>query len=148
MTSTQANGATTTATVDLRGLGPERTLVLINGRRMPAGSPIQGGIGADLNQIPAALIDRVEVLTGGASATYGSDAIAGVVNFITKRDFEGFAFDYQYAFYQSKNDNGILDASRAAGFDLPEEDVTDGFTTNLSVMVGANSGDGNGNVTL
>ena len=147
-TSTLANGATQTATVDLRGLGSNRTLVLVNGRRLPSGSPQQAALGADLNQIPAALIDRVEVLTGGASATYGSDAIAGVVNFITKRDFEGFAFDYQYAFYQSKNDNGILDASRAAGFDLPEEDVTDGFTTNLSVMVGANSGDGNGNVTL
>jgi outer membrane receptor protein involved in Fe transport len=147
-TSTLANGATQTATVDLRGLGSERTLVLVNGRRLPSGSPQQAALGADLNQIPAALVDRVEVLTGGASATYGSDAIAGVVNFITKRDFEGFAFDYQYAFYQSKNDNGILDASRAAGFDLPEEDVTDGFTNNFSVMIGANSGDGRGNATL
>jgi len=147
-TSTLANGATQTATVDLRGLGSNRTLVLVNGRRLPSGSPQQAALGADLNQIPAALVDRIEVLTGGASATYGSDAIAGVVNFITKRDFEGFAFDYQYAFYQSKNDNGILDVSRTAGFDLPEEDVTDGFTSNVSVMIGANSGDGNGNVTM
>ncbi|HSM30667.1 MAG TPA: TonB-dependent receptor plug domain-containing protein, partial [Woeseiaceae bacterium] len=104
----QANGATNTATVDLRGLGAERTLVLINGRRMPAGSPVGGGIGADLNQIPAALIDRVEVLTGGASATYGSDAVAGVVNFITKSDFEGFALDYQYSFYQTANDDSVV----------------------------------------
>ena len=147
-TSTLANGATQTATVDLRGLGSERTLVLINGRRLPSGSPQQAALGADLNQIPAALIDRVEVLTGGASATYGSDAIAGVVNFITKRDFEGIAFDYQYAFYQSDNDNSILDTSRAAGFDLPESDVTDGFTTDFSIMIGANAADGNGNVTL
>jgi outer membrane receptor protein involved in Fe transport len=147
-TSTLANGATQTATVDLRGLGSERTLVLLNGRRLPAGSPQQAALGADLNQIPAALVDRVEVLTGGASATYGSDAVAGVVNFITKRDFEGFAFDYQYAFYQSKNDNSILDLSRDAGFDVPEDDVTDGFTTDVSVMIGANASDGNGNVTL
>jgi iron complex outermembrane receptor protein len=130
-TSTLANGATQTATVDLRGLGSERTLVLVNGRRLPSGSPQQAALGADLNQIPAALVDRVEVLTGGASATYGSDAVAGVVNFITKRDFEGFAFDYQYSFYQSKNDNGILDLSR-----------------DVSVMIGANASDGNGNVTL
>jgi outer membrane receptor protein involved in Fe transport len=147
-TSTLANGATLTATVDLRGLGSERTLVLVNGRRLPSGSPQQAALGADLNQIPAALVDRVEVLTGGASATYGSDAIAGVVNFITKRDFEGFAFDYQYSFYQSKNDNSILDASREAGFDLPEEDATDGFTTDVSIMIGANSSDGSGNVVL
>ncbi|HSM29169.1 MAG TPA: TonB-dependent receptor plug domain-containing protein, partial [Woeseiaceae bacterium] len=68
-TSTLANGATQTATVDLRGLGSDRTLVLLNGRRLPAGSPQQAALGADLNQIPAALVDRVEVLTGGASAT-------------------------------------------------------------------------------
>ena len=75
-----SNGATGTATVNLRGLGAERTLVLVNGRRLPAGSP--RSVAADLNQIPAALIKRVEVLTGGASAVYGSDAVAGVVNFI------------------------------------------------------------------
>ena len=147
-TSTLANGATLTATVDLRGLGSNRTLVLVNGRRLPSGSPQQAALGADLNQIPAALVDRVEVLTGGASAAYGSDAIAGVVNFITKRDFEGFALDYQYSFYQSKNDNSILDASRAAGFDVPEDDVTDGFGNDVSIMIGANSSDGSGNVVL
>jgi len=147
-TSTLANGATQTATVDLRGLGSDRTLVLINGRRLPSGSPQQAALGADLNQIPANLIDRVEVLTGGASATYGSDAVAGVVNFITKRDFEGISFDYQYAFYQSKNDNAILQLSRDAGFDVPDTNVTDGFTTDMSVMIGANSAGGNGNVTL
>jgi outer membrane receptor protein involved in Fe transport len=147
-TSTLANGSTGTATVDLRGLGSERTLVLVNGRRLPSGSPVSGATAADLNQIPAALVERVEVLTGGASATYGSDAVAGVVNFITKSDFEGFAFDYQYAFYQTKNDNSILDLSRDLGFDVPEEDVTDGFTTDISIMVGANSSDGSGNVTL
>src|SRR5690606_15549496 len=75
-----SNGSSGTATIDLRFLGPQRTLVLINGRRLApadADTPF-----ADLNQIPVALIDRVEVLTGGASAVYGADAVAGVVNFI------------------------------------------------------------------
>ena len=75
--TSQSNGATGTATLNLRNLGSERTLVLVNGRRLPAGSPIQGGIGADINQVPGALVRSVEVLTGGASATYGSDAVAG-----------------------------------------------------------------------
>jgi len=145
----QANGATNTATVDLRGLGAERTLVLLNGRRLPSGSPLGGGLGADLNQIPAALVDRVEVLTGGASATYGSDAVAGVVNFITKSDFEGFALDYQYSFYQTANDDSVvLGLSRDAGFAVPDSDVTDGYTNDISIMIGANTSDGAGNVTM
>ncbi|MFC7159510.1 TonB-dependent receptor plug domain-containing protein [Pseudidiomarina halophila] len=89
--STDTNGATGTATVSLRGLGSYRTLALINGRRMVMGSPAQSGIAADLNQIPAALIKNVELLTGGASATYGSDAVAGVVNFIMDDEFEGLS---------------------------------------------------------
>jgi outer membrane receptor protein involved in Fe transport len=148
-TSTQANGSTNTATVDLRGLGSVRTLVLVNGRRLSSGSPLQAGLGADLNQIPSALIERVEVLTGGASATYGSDAVAGVVNFISKTDFEGFALDYQYSFYQSDNGDSFVNGlSQDAGFVLPEDDVTDGFGTDISIMIGANSSDGSGNVTL
>jgi outer membrane cobalamin receptor len=78
--STVANGASGTATVSLRNLGSSRTLVLIDGRRMGYGSPNDDA--ADLNQIPEQLVERVEVLTGGASAVYGSDAVAGVVNFI------------------------------------------------------------------
>jgi outer membrane receptor protein involved in Fe transport len=145
----QANGATNTATVDLRGLGAERTLVLVNGRRLPSGSPLGGGLGADLNQIPAALVERVEVLTGGASATYGSDAIAGVVNFITKSDFEGVAFDYQYSMYQSDNRNSVVNnLSQDAGFAIPEDDVMDGYTSDISLMIGANTADGAGNVTM
>ncbi|MGH8856148.1 MAG: TonB-dependent receptor plug domain-containing protein, partial [Telluria sp.] len=80
-----SNGSSGTATVNLRNFGADRTLVLVNGRRMPAGSP--RNTAADLNQIPAALIKRVEVLTGGASAIYGSDAVAGVVNFIMNDNF-------------------------------------------------------------
>ncbi|NMP30745.1 TonB-dependent receptor [Thalassotalea sp. M1531] len=83
------NGSGGNATINLRGLGAQRTLVLVNGRRM-----INSGTGAsstvDLNTIPVAMIQRVEVLKDGASAVYGSDAVAGVVNIILKRDFEGF----------------------------------------------------------
>lgn len=81
---------------DLRFLGTARTLVLVNGRRMVSGAPPGGGYGVDLNAIPTAMIDRIEILTGGASAIYGSDAVAGVVNIITKTNFEGVEIDLQY----------------------------------------------------
>jgi outer membrane cobalamin receptor len=103
---TVSNGATGTATVNLRGLGPSRTLVLIDGRRMPYGGVTPSSAASDLNQIPTAMVERVEVLTGGASAVYGSDAVAGVVNFIMKKDFEGIQFDGQYSLYQHNNDFG------------------------------------------
>jgi iron complex outermembrane recepter protein len=148
-TGMAANGATGTATLNLRNLGSTRTLVLVNGRRLPAGSPIAGGIAPDVNQIPAALIERIEVLTGGASATYGSDAVAGVVNFILKDDFEGFSFDYQHSFYQHKNDNdAIQEKVNALNFELPTSHVRDGHSNDFSFMLGANTADGAGNVTL
>ena len=73
--------------VDLRDLGSDRTLVLVNGRRYVAGIP--GSTAVDLNTIPTDFIERVEILTGGASAAYGSDAVAGVVNIILKKNFQG-----------------------------------------------------------
>ncbi|WP_158305839.1 TonB-dependent receptor plug domain-containing protein [Parvularcula bermudensis] len=80
--------------VSLRGLGSQRTLVLINGRRVPDSSAgLEGQV--DLNTIPVSLIERVEVLKDGASTVYGADAVAGVVNVILRRDFEGIALDYQ-----------------------------------------------------
>jgi outer membrane receptor protein involved in Fe transport len=79
------------ATVDLRNLGTSRTLVLVNGRRYVAGIPGESAV--DLNTIPTEFIERVELLTGGASATYGSDAVAGVVNIITKKNFNGITAD-------------------------------------------------------
>ncbi|MFZ5748114.1 MAG: TonB-dependent receptor plug domain-containing protein [Pseudomonadota bacterium] len=82
------------ATVDLRDLGSDRTLVLINGRRVVAGLP--GSATVDLNVIPTQFLQRVDVLTGGASSIYGSDAVAGVVNFIYKDDFEGIEGQAQY----------------------------------------------------
>ncbi|MGO4409402.1 MULTISPECIES: TonB-dependent receptor plug domain-containing protein [unclassified Brevundimonas] len=89
------NGGPGANTIGLRGMGPSRTLVLLNGRRVsPAGS--RGSVGAaDLNVLPTAMIDRVEVLRDGASSVYGSDAVAGVVNIQTRKNFEGLTFEAQ-----------------------------------------------------
>jgi len=149
-----SNGADGTATVDLRGLGATRTLVLINGRRMMPGdpSPTSGGE-ADLNAIPAALIKRVEVLTGGASSVYGADAVAGVVNFIMDTDFTGVRLDGQYSLYQHGNRNGLLppllDAQTAAGnpgFGYPRGSVADGGTIDTTLTMGAGFDDNRGHI--
>lgn len=144
-----ANGATGTATIDLRNLGDNRTLVLVNGRRLPPGSPQGGGQGSDINQIPGALIERVEVLTGGASSTYGSDAVAGVVNFIMVDDFEGVKLDVQYSGYQHDNDDSTSKRLLAAdvAFEQPSSSVSDGEISDISFVIGANLDGGRGNVT-
>lgn len=108
--SSTNNGADGVAQVDLRGMGSQRTLVLLNGRRM-----VNSGSGADssvdLNAIPVAMIARVEILKDGASAVYGSDAIAGVVNIITKKDFEGFQVDVTGGMTdKSDGENGEISA--------------------------------------
>jgi iron complex outermembrane recepter protein len=152
-----SNGATGTATVNLRGLGSARTLVLVDGRRMPYGGVTNSA--ADLNQIPAAMIDRVEILTGGASAAYGSDAIGGVVNFIMKKDFEGVQIDAMYGLYQHNNDYGGPGAvklrdvisgraeTNPGQFQLPDDNVTDGEAREFNVTMGVSTEDGRGNIT-
>ncbi len=152
-----SNGATGTATVNLRGLGSARTLVLVDGRRLPYGGVTNSA--ADLNQIPAAMVERVEILTGGASAVYGSDAIGGVVNFIMKKDFEGVQFDVQYGMYQHQNDFGgpgavpLRDviagraATNPAQFKLPGNYVTDGDSKEVNFIMGVSTEDGRGNIT-
>ena len=152
--STKSNGASGTATVSLRNLGSSRTLVLVDGRRMGYGSPNDAA--ADLNQIPEQLVERVEVLTGGASAVYGSDAIAGVVNFIMKKDFEGIQLDAQYGFYQHKNDydgpgnlrNVIQTRAQAnpSQFILPEDNVVDGESRSINAVMGVKTEDGRGSL--
>jgi outer membrane receptor protein involved in Fe transport len=146
LTANESNGATGTATLDLRGAGSDRTLVLTNGHRMGFGDPFQ--LAPDVNQVPSALIERVEVLTGGASSTYGSDAVSGVVNFIMKRDFEGFQINYQYAGYQHEQGNDRVQTDiDAAGFPQAPGDVTDGGTMTIDLLLGMNSADGRGNIT-
>ena len=108
---TSNNPGNGTATVDLRGLGTNRTLVLVNGTRAV---PTTAGGAVDINSIPTALIKRVEVLTGGASAVYGSDAVAGVVNFILKNDFEGVEVTTGYE-QTEEGDAGIFNADFTLG---------------------------------
>jgi len=141
-----SNGADGTATVDLRFLGPARTLVLIDGKRVQAGAI--GGSAADLNFIPAQLIEGIDVLTGGASAVYGSDAISGVVNFKMIKDYEGVRVDYQRSGYQHTNDNKAGDIVRNRGFVTPDKNTFDGQGHQLSITLGVNSADGKGNATL
>ena len=90
------------ATVDLRDLGSDRTLVLINGRRVV--SSLAGSATVDLNVIPTQFVERVDILTGGASSLYGSDAIAGVVNFVYKSNFEGIEANAQYGLTEEGDD--------------------------------------------
>lgn len=118
------NSATSTpgaSTLNLRGLGSNRNLVLIDGRR---GQPLNGALIVDINSIPSAAVQRVEVITGGASAVYGADAVSGVVNFILKKDYDGFEFSTQY---------GLTEKGDAEEF-------------RVSALMGANLANGRGNV--
>ena len=130
-TFSQANagrflGTTGLNLLDLRGLGTSRTLVLVNGRRHVASDILSNGTSVDVNTIPNDLIQRVDVVTGGNSAIYGSDAIAGVVNFVLKDDFEGV----QARGHVSVNDEGTF----------PSQYV--------SLLAGQNFADGRGNITI
>jgi iron complex outermembrane recepter protein len=149
-TSNPLSGPGGVTTVNLRGLGPQRTLVLVDGRRLGVGDPDTGNPNSapDINQIPAALIERIDVVTGGASAAYGSDAIAGVVNFILKRDFEGVQVDAQYGFLQHNQQSDFMqNLLTTARLPQPSSSVTDGDNYSVSVLVGGNFGDGKGNAT-
>lgn len=142
-----SNGSSGTATVNLRNFGADRTLVLVNGRRLPAGSP--RNTAADLNQIPAALIKRVEVLTGGASAIYGSDAVAGVVNFIMNDSFQGVQLETNYAFYNHQQHNDrAADAVKRRNFPLPGDKSADGKVKDANLLMGGNFADGRGNAVV
>src|SRR5688572_9212074 len=120
-----ASGAVTPgiASVNLRGIGANRTLVLIDGRRA---QPVNASLIVDLNTIPSAAIERVETITGGASAVYGADALAGVVNFVLKDDFEGVSLNMQTAM----------------------SEAGDGEDTVFSALVGMNSDSGASNMLL
>jgi len=144
--STVTNGGTGTANADLRGLGSRRTLVLVNGTRLMPGDPAVPV--ADLDTIPAALVDHVEVLTGGASAVYGSDALAGVVNFIMRKDFEGIEVDGQYTVNEADNTNTyIRSLVSAAGFGEAPQNIWDGSTSDATLIMGTNTANDKGNVT-
>ncbi|HEY5412955.1 MAG TPA: TonB-dependent receptor plug domain-containing protein, partial [Caulobacteraceae bacterium] len=111
------------STASLRGLGANRNLVLADGQRL---QPVNGSLVVDLNSIPSAIIDHVEVVTGGASAVYGADAVSGVVNFILKKNYQGLDVDAQY---------GVTQAG-------------DGNEFKISTLFGTNFADDRGNVTF
>jgi outer membrane receptor protein involved in Fe transport len=155
--SNYSNGSSGTATVNLRGLGSARTVVLIDGRRLQAGNPTSAitAVSADLNFIPTALVERVDVLTGGASAVYGADAVGGVVNFIMNKNFEGVRVDAQYSIYQhSQHNDAIQDVVRASRLKaaVPDNyivpgDFKGGEGSQVSLTMGVNAPDGKGNIT-
>src|SRR5882757_10835345 len=146
--SSITNGQTGTATANLRGLGSARTLVLLDNRRLMPGDPLQVQASADLNFVQAALVERVDVLTGGASATYGADAVAGVVNFIMLKNFEGVRIDAQYSGYQHSNHEGAIQKvlrTAAAGasdpnqYKFPTGSSFDGEGSEVSLTLGVNA---------
>src|SRR5277367_3751488 len=144
--SISSNG---TATVSLRGLGSQRTLVLIDGRRMAPGGGLGTSASPDINQIPAAMIQRVDVLTGGASAVYGADAVAGVVNFVMDTHFTGVRLDADYGYNSFHNNNDqYLGLLQSAGDFIPPSTVNAGFNRSASFLAGSNFADGKGNATV
>jgi outer membrane receptor protein involved in Fe transport len=149
MNSTTSNGADGTATVDLRGLGNQRTLVLVDGLRLGPGSALGGRNFSDINQVPAALIERVDILTGGASAVYGADAVAGVVNFVLNTHFEGVRVDGGYHFNEHSNSNqaGVNSIIAADGFPYPTSRTDTAFGKNGAILIGSNFADNKGNAT-
>lgn len=148
------NGATGIATVNLRGLddfnnsGSSRTLVLIDGHRMAPGTVKQTA--ADLNQIPAALVKNVDILTGGAGAVYGSDALAGVVNFQMERNFEGIRLDVQIGAYQHNNNNKAIQNVLSSSGNLiapMQQNQLDGAVKDFTLVFGSNFNGDKGNLT-
>jgi outer membrane receptor protein involved in Fe transport len=143
-------GAGGVATADLRGLGPNRTLVLVDGRRLGQGSPntaIQSPA-PDLDQIPAGLVDRIEVVTGGASAAYGADAVAGVINFIMKKNFQGIQVDGELnENWHTNHDTFVQNLVTESGATPATGTSLDGRQRAFNVLMGTNFADGDGNIT-
>lgn len=137
-----SNGSDGTAKVNLRNLGSNRNLVLVNGQRL---LPIQA---TDLNFIPSFMVKRIDVVTGGASAVYGSDAVSGVINFVLRDDLNGIKTDVQYGFSAHRNDNAANRARVAgAGFNVAPSSPVDGQRFDANIALGANFADNRGNVT-
>jgi len=128
--------------IKLRSLGFERTLVLVDGKRLGTQN------GQDTNIIPVSLLERVDVLTGGASSVYGSDAVAGVVNFILKQNFTGVRIDANYNFYNHVNRSNIVtQAASASGFSPRLGQVNDGGRADLALTAGTSLFDGKLNLS-
>lgn len=136
------NGSWGHAIISMRNLGPERTLTLVNGRRLP---PSRNEV-TDPSIIPAALIRRVDILSGGASAVYGADAVAGVVNFVLDDKFEGVSLNFGYSAYQHDNDNRYWQQlNEEAGYQAPTGNSGfDGISRNADLVVGGSFAENRG----
>ena len=147
-----SNNSTGVANINLRGLGPTRTLVMIDGRRLGPGDP-QGPLGAaaDVNFIPTALITGVDVLTGGASAVYGSDAMAGVVNFHLLHNFDGVQITQTFNEAQHTQGgpaNAVLESANYPVKPAIPGNQFDGRISDTTLIIGTNTADNKGNVTM
>ncbi len=134
----QNNGGSGATRIDLRGLNNQRTLVLINGRRLVnTGTGGSSGVGADLNTVPSAAVERIEILKDGASAVYGSDAIAGVINIITRKTYNGVEASV-YSGVSTHGDGAIYDVNATAGVsgDLGSVLFTAGYYDQEPVFAG------------
>ncbi|MBB3909771.1 TonB-dependent receptor plug domain-containing protein [Sphingomonas desiccabilis] len=128
--------------IKLRSLGYERTLMLIDGLRIGLPNTVDVGI------IPTALVDRIDVLTGGASSVYGSDAVSGVVNFILKKNFEGVRLDANYSFFNHNNrESAVTEAASRIGVTAPSGMTNDGGRADISLSAGTNLFDDRVNIT-
>ncbi|WP_395397865.1 TonB-dependent receptor [Novosphingobium sp. BL-8A] len=138
-----SNGSDGTSKINLRNLGSNRVLTLIDGQRMMPSQAV------NLALIPSALIERVDVMSGGASAVYGSDALSGVVNFVLKKDLDGIRVDAQTGFSQHSNNNSSVRAIQSAsGYDNAPSSVADGGKQDITIAAGKNFADGRGNITV
>jgi len=141
-----SNGASGTSSLNLRGVGRNRTLVLIDGKRLPYGSSQISA--ANLDIVPVQMVERVDILTGGASAVYGSDAVGGVANFILKTDFEGAEAGFQLGQQYNNNSDSFWKKVLEAGSQPVPDSSTDGQEGYGYVMLGVNTADGRGNATV
>ncbi len=138
-----SNGSDGTSKINLRNLGSNRVLTLIDGQRMMPSQAINTSF------IPSALVERIDVMSGGASAVYGSDALSGVVNFVLKKDLDGVRIDAQTGFAQHNNNNSALRAmQRGSGYEPAPSSVTDGGKQDVNIAAGKNFADGRGNITV
>ncbi|WP_179506080.1 MULTISPECIES: TonB-dependent receptor [unclassified Sphingomonas] len=138
-----SNGSDGTAQINLRNLGANRVLTLLNGQRMLPGQAM------DINFVPSALIERIDVVTGGASAVYGSDAISGVVNFILRDKLEGLRVDAQGSINNHHNNNAYVRGLQSArGYETAPNWVTDGGKVDVNGAFGHSFAGGRGHVTV
>ena len=127
-----SNFSSGTSSISIRGLGGDRSLILVDGKRLPSGSPLDGNAAQDLNQVPDVLIKRIDILTGGKSTIYGSDAIGGVVNFVLDKNFIGTKISMHQGAYQHSNNSYLRNFNSNA-----DSSVLDGINSKYSVVVGS-----------